>query len=154
MLLLQITYLFWKNFSIYWNMCEIFSHKSYIRSILQIVQNLITWLLYDWSNLYILLLQIKSVAHHLWNPFCWLGWYRYMYRPSSSSTFSSGYVLSYLAISSLIASFGFIPNKNNFVFLIVSTMVPGFSTQIVIRFQDPEALMHAYASIHILLTIY
>ena len=72
------------------------------------------------SNVHVFLLQIKYVAHLFWSPCCSPGWCRYLYKLTSSRTFSSGYVLYSLTISSLIASFDFISIIDYFVLLIYS----------------------------------
>ena len=87
-----------------------------------------------WSSRYVFGLQIKYVDHLFRFLCCSLDWYRFLYKPSSSSTFFSGYVLFSLAVSNLITSFGFIPVIDHSVLFVLFTMLFRFLTQTVDTF--------------------
>ena len=106
--------------SIFWNMHEFVTYKSSTRSILQVVQNQISWLFF---SRYVFLLQINSVAHLFLSPCC--------HKPCSGNSSSSRYVsnLSSSTISSLTPLFGFISIRG-FVLFIFYAMLFRFLTQI------------------------
>ena len=115
------TYALRRYLNILWNIHESLMYKRFTRSNLQVVQNSVTLIFYNlaWS--------IHIFTPDRVNSLCFLstccspGWYRYLYKPSSSNTYPLGYFsgISCLTLSSLIASFGFIPFINDFVLFIL-----------------------------------
>ena len=94
-----------------------------------------------WFSQYVFLIDIKSVARLFWFPYCSPGCSRYLYKPSSASAFSSGYIWSSLAVSSLIASFDYMSIINDFVLFVLYTILVKFLTQIFdIFFRDLKLL--------------
>ena len=68
---------------------ETYINSSYTKALfatLQVVKNTITWLFYIQSSMYVLLLQIKSVAYLFWSHSCLPGWYQHLHKPSSGIT--------------------------------------------------------------------
>ena len=82
------------------------------------------------SSQYVFLIEIKSVARPFWFPYCSPGCYRYLYKPSSASAFSSGYIWSSLTVSSLIASFDYMSIISDFVLFVLYTILLKFLTHI------------------------
>ena len=74
---------------------------------------------------------MRSAARIFWSPCCSPGWQCYLLNPSLGSTVSSGYVLFGGTVSSLIASLGLIPVINDFVLIILLTILFKFLTQVV-----------------------
>ena len=99
------------------------------------------------SNWYVLLHHIKSVFHLLWSPCCSPRWFGYLYRPSLSKISSLGYVsnLSSSTISSLIASFCFIPVPDDFCYLSLLRCYSDLQPKLLKLFQGLGALDHTWA---------
>ena len=123
-----------RYFSILWKMHQFFTNKISNSFALKIVQIMISLVSSTQSSLYVFLLQIKPVVSLFLSPCCSPDWCRYLYKPSSGGTFSSRYVLSSSTISTSIASVHFIQIINNFVLLILFTLLSRFLIQIANTF--------------------
>ena len=127
-------------FSILQNMHKFCTYKVPVASIVQIIQNIVTWVFYGlvWPihfftpdkvgglsfSAYVLLTSMTSdiCINHL-----------------QVVKFFSEYVLRSLTISSLIALFGIIPIINDFMLLILFTL-----QELLMTFQGAEALAHTW----------
>ena len=108
--------------SILRNMHEFFTYKSSIKSVSQIVQDAITWVLYN---------SIKSVSIFASNEVCCPS---FLISMLFTSLIKVSIFFVKWKVSSLIASLGFIPIIDDTVLFILFTVLFKFLTQIVETF--------------------